>query len=83
MLLGYALGMPEMSTTPDLTLEALKRLCERLLSPGCNGIDRNEAAADADARDSSLAAYCERVVQILIAMNAPGCQWLDLAPLAA
>ena len=41
------------------------------------------AATAAYARDESLAAYCERVVQILINMNAPGCQWLDLAPVAA
>ena len=46
------------------------------------------AAADAadakkTARDKSLAAYAEEVVKILISMDAPGCQWLDLAPLAA
>jgi hypothetical protein len=29
-------------------------------------------------RDKSLADYAEAVVQILIEMNAPGCQWLDL-----
>ena len=51
------------------------------------------AAADADAdagwrkkysvaRDKSLAAFCEDVVQILISMAAPGCQWLDLAAAA-
>jgi hypothetical protein len=34
-------------------------------------------AADA-ARDKSLADFCESVVQILIDMNAPGCQWLYL-----
>jgi hypothetical protein len=27
-----------------------------------------------------LAEFAENVVQILIAMNAPGCQWLDLVP---
>ena len=42
-----------------------------------------DAAADADAaknaaRDASLAAYAEAVVQILIDMKAPGCQWLWL-----
>jgi hypothetical protein len=36
-------------------------------------------AADA-ARDASLSDYAERVVQILIDMNAPGCQWLSLVP---
>ena len=55
-------------------------------------------AADADAyaayaadafkkrsvtRDKLLAAFCEKVVQVLIEMKAPGCQWLDLAPLSA
>jgi hypothetical protein len=40
------------------------------------------AAADADAaRDKSLATYAEWVVEILIDMKAPGCQWLDLVPL--
>ncbi len=33
------------------------------------------------ARDKSLAAFCEEVVQVLIGMKAPGCKWLDLAPL--
>jgi hypothetical protein len=40
-----------------------------------------DAAADAsaaDARDKQLADYCEGVVQILIEMGAPGCEWLDL-----
>jgi hypothetical protein len=37
------------------------------------------AAADAaKARDTSLASFCEAVVQILIDMQAPGCQWLWL-----
>jgi hypothetical protein len=40
------------------------------------------AAADA-ARDKSLAEYAEWIVEILIDMKAPGCEWLDLAPLAA
>ena len=34
------------------------------------------AYAAADALDTSLATFCEAVVQILIDMNAPGCQWL-------
>jgi hypothetical protein len=38
-------------------------------------------AYDADyARDHVLASYAEWVVEILIDMNAPGCQWLDLTP---
>ena len=41
--------------------------------------DADADAADADAtRDKSLANYAEAVVQILIEMKAPGCQWLDL-----
>lgn len=41
------------------------------------------ADADADAaRDKSLAEFAEDVVQILIDMNAPGCQWLELTEAA-
>jgi hypothetical protein len=36
------------------------------------------AAASAAARDQSLAEYAEWVVEILIEMKAPGCQWLTL-----
>jgi hypothetical protein len=39
-------------------------------------------AAKSGARDKSLATFCEWVVQILIDMKAPGCQWLDLAEAA-
>jgi len=38
------------------------------------------AAYAAAVLDSSLSDYAERVVQILIDMNAPGCQWLSLVP---
>jgi hypothetical protein len=41
-------------------------------------------AADAArwaACDKVLGAFAEEVVQVLIEMEAPGCQWLDLAPL--
>jgi len=43
------------------------------------------AASDAAsaASDKELATVAEDVVQILIAMNVPGIQWLDMAPLAA
>ena len=37
-------------------------------------------AAAATARDTSLAAYAEWVVEILIDMQAPGCEFLDLVP---
>jgi hypothetical protein len=39
------------------------------------------AAAAADARDKSLADFAEGVVQILIAMDVPGVQWLALTKL--
>ena len=35
------------------------------------------------ARDKSLADFAEGVVQILIEMKAPGCQWLSLTEIAA
>jgi hypothetical protein len=38
-------------------------------------------AARYAANDKELATTAEDVVQILIAMDAPGCQWLDMAPL--
>ena len=38
-------------------------------------------AADAAKRDEVLSDFAEAVVQILIEMNAPGCQWLDIAPI--
>ena len=41
------------------------------------------SAADARTRDRVLADYAEWVVQILIDMQAPGCQWLDLVPVAS
>jgi len=41
------------------------------------------AAADAVKRDEQLAAYCEGVVQILVDMGAPGCQWLALTESAS
>jgi hypothetical protein len=43
----------------------------------------NAAAAKKAARDKSLAEFAEDVVQILISMNAPGCQWLPLTEIAA
>ncbi len=36
-----------------------------------------------DARDKSLAAYAEEIVQVLFDMKAPGCQWLELTEIAA
>lgn len=44
---------------------------------------RAVAAAVAAARDQALSNYAEDVVQILIDMKAPGCQWLYLTEEAA
>lgn len=41
------------------------------------------AAACAYAYDHALAEYAEWVVEILIDLKAPGCQWLSLVPLTA
>jgi hypothetical protein len=38
--------------------------------------------SNAAKRDAVLSDFAEAVVQILIDMDAPGCQWLDLAPVA-
>lgn len=43
------------------------------------GAGRGQTDADAAARDQALAQLAEDVVQVLIEMRAPGCQWLDLA----
>jgi hypothetical protein len=40
------------------------------------------ASDDDAARDKILSDFAEGVVQVLISMNAPGCQFLDLAPAA-
>ena len=40
------------------------------------------AASNARTRNRVLAEYAEHVVQILIDMKAPGCEYLDLVPLA-
>jgi hypothetical protein len=40
-------------------------------------------AAAAVARDRVLAQYAEWVVEILIDMRAPGCEFLDLVPVVA
>jgi hypothetical protein len=45
-----------------------------------------EAAAEAGwaaAQDKLLSDFAEGVVQVLIEMKAPGCQWLDLVPIDA
>jgi hypothetical protein len=41
------------------------------------------AAAGMMARNKSLANFCEKVVEILIDMKAPGCQWLWLTEVGA
>jgi hypothetical protein len=37
----------------------------------------------ADVYDAEMAKFAEEIVQVLIAMNAPGCRWLDLTPLSS
>lgn len=74
-------------------LEAAAVRCEqegtREAAQGAKQVARPAAAAyaydaaDAAARDKSLASYAEWVVEILIDMQAPGCRWLDLVPLDA
>jgi hypothetical protein len=54
-------------------------LCEREPTADNARSAANAAAADAAAaRDASLASFCEAVVQILIDLKAPGCEWLYL-----
>ena len=40
-----------------------------------------ESAAESAAIDTVLSDFAENVVQVLIEMKAPGCQWLDLVPI--
>ena len=44
--------------------------------------DSAARSADSAARDQVLGAFAEEVVQVLVEMRAPGCQWLELAPLS-
>jgi hypothetical protein len=44
--------------------------------------DADADAADAASRDKALASFGEEVVQVLIAMGAPGCKWLYLTDAA-
>lgn len=47
-------------------------------SAAIHAADAAQLAFGENARDKSLGAFAEAVVQILIQMQAPGCQWLDL-----
>ena len=85
---GVLPRVPSVEDRPRLAIEAAERWAE-------NPTEENRRAADAAAADAAAAAadaasaartydrvlaeYAERVVQILIDMQAPGCQWLDLA----
>ena len=40
------------------------------------------SAAESAAVDTVLSGFAESVVQVLIEMKAPGCQWLDLVPIS-
>jgi hypothetical protein len=54
-------------------LEASAKLCETEGS--------QSAAESAESIDTVLSGFAESVVQVLIEMKAPGCQWLDLVPI--
>ena len=58
-------------------LEANAKLCELKESA------RSAAwsAAESAAIDTVLSDFAEAVVQVLIEMKSPGCQWLDLVPI--
>jgi hypothetical protein len=62
--------------------EGSRASCENARLVARTAAEAAYAYADA-ARDTSLATYAEWVVEILIDMNAPGCQWLDLVEIAA
>jgi hypothetical protein len=52
------------------------------MTPRWADADAYAAAKSTFAHDKSLAAFCEEIVQVLISMRAPGCEWLDLAEAA-
>jgi hypothetical protein len=73
----------EMEGTREVALDA--RAIARDASAAYAAAASAAAAAKkecATARDRVLSDFAEEVVQILIAMNAPGCQWLDLSEAA-
>ena len=57
---------------------ALLAAADRCEQDGNQAAAAAAAAAAAEARDGALSFYAEEVVQILITMEAPGCQWLAL-----
>ena len=70
----------------DGTLEACRHARTTAADAAAAAAAYADAAAAVDAprtRDRVLAQYAELVVEILIDLKAPGCEWLDLAPLEA
>ena len=63
---------------------AASRAASRAASEAASWVASRASRAASEAseasKDAELAFFAEQVVQILIAMDAPGCQWLDLAP---
>ena len=84
---------PEQKHKDALELSAVN--CETIKDSAYSAADSaysaDSAARSADsaarsaysaARDQVLGAFAEEVVQVLVEMRAPGCQWLELAPLS-
>jgi uncharacterized protein (DUF2342 family) len=61
-------------------LEASAKLCATEGSQSA-AESAESAAESAESIDTVLSGFAESVVQVLIEMKAPGCQWLDLVPI--
>ena len=67
-------------------LEVSANLCElegseSAARSAARSAESAESAAWSAAIDTVLSDFAENVVQVLIEMKAPGCQWLDLVPI--
>ena len=78
---AYAAANANAAAYARAAANANARAADNAAAAAYAAANANAAAADT-ARDTSLARYSEWVVEILIDMGAPGCQWLDLVPLA-
>ena len=86
--------VPPGEERPRVAIETAEAWCrgeatiEQVKEARRNAADAADAAADAadaklTARDQSLSGFAEEVVQLLIEMKAPGCQWLGLTEVVA
>lgn len=71
-----------------IALEKAASRCEQAVTlndcaAAARAAEAAEAEAAAAAQDKLLSDFAEGVVQVLIEMKAPGCQWLDLVPIDA